>query len=290
MYNRRDFLKTTGTLASGLLIARSAFSMDEPFSSNAVIKNFGLQLYSLREDLPKDPKGVLKQVASFGYKQVESFEGKQGMFWGMTNKEFKTYMDELGMTIVSSHCNMNTDFETKAAQAGEIGMKYLICPYLGPQKSIDDYKKAAEKFNACGDICKKNGLRFAYHNHGYSFNAIDGVLPQDVMMENTDAALVDFQMDIYWVVTAGADPIAWINKYPSRFKLCHIKDRKKGADAKDTDASTDVGTGGIDFKKILKTASGKGMQYYIVEQERYDNSTPLKSAAVDAAYMKKFKM
>lgn len=290
MLNRRDFLKTTGTLTSGLLIARSAFSMDEPFTSNAAIKKFGLQLYSLRDDLPKDPKGVLKQVASFGYKQVESFEGKQGMFWGMTNKEFKTYMDELGMTIVSSHCNMNTDFETKAAQAGEIGMKYLICPYLGPQKSIDDYKKAAEKFNACGDICKKNGLRFAYHNHGYSFNAIDGVLPQDVMMQNTDATLVDFQMDIYWVVTAGADPIAWINKYPGRFKLCHIKDRKKGADAKDTDASTDVGTGGIDFKKILKTASGKGMQYYIVEQERYDNSTPLKSAAVDAAYMKKFKM
>ena len=290
MLNRRDFLKTTGTLTSGLLIARSAFSMDEPFSSIAAIKKFGLQLYSLRDDLPKDPKGVLKQVASFGYKQVESFEGKQGMFWGMTNKEFKTYMDELGMTIVSSHCNMNTDFETKAAQAGEIGMKYLICPYLGPQKSIDDYKKAAEKFNACGDICKKNGLRFAYHNHGYSFNAIDGVLPQDVMMQNTDATLVDFQMDIYWVVTAGADPIAWINKYPGRFKLCHIKDRKKGADAKDTDASTDVGTGGIDFKKILKTASGKGMQYYIVEQERYDNSTPLKSAAVDAAYMKKFKM
>lgn len=290
MYNRRNFLKTTGTLASGLLIGSKAFSINEPFSSNGAIKNFGLQLYSLREDLPKDPKGVLKQVASFGYKQVESFEGKQGMFWGMTNKEFKTYMDELGMTIVSSHCNINTDFETKAAQAGEIGMKYLICPYLGPQKTLDDYKKAAEKFNACGDICKKNGLRFAYHNHGYSFNAIDGVLPQDVMMQNTDAALVDFEMDIYWVVTAGADPIAWINKYPSRFTLCHIKDRKKGADAKDTDASTDVGTGAIDFKKILKAASGKGMQYYIVEQERYDNSTPLKSVAAGAAYMKKFKM
>jgi sugar phosphate isomerase/epimerase len=289
MHSRRDFLKTTGTLASGLLIARSAFSMDEPFSSNAAIKNFGLQLYSLREDLPKDPKGVLKQVASFGYKQVESFEGKQGMFWGLTNKEFKAYMDELGMSMVSSHCNINTDFETKAAQAGEIGMKYLICPYLGPQKSIDDYKKAAEKFNACGEICKKNGLRFAYHNHGYSFTAMDGVMPQDVMMQNTDAALVDFEMDIYWVVTGGADPIAWINKYPGRFKLCHIKDRKKGADAKDTDASTDVGSGAIDFKKILKTASGKGMQYYIVEQERYDNSTPLKSAAADAAYMKKFK-
>jgi sugar phosphate isomerase/epimerase len=290
MYNRRNFLKTTGTLASGLLIgSRSAFSMDD-FAAKGTIKNFGLQLWTLREDMPKDPKGVLKQVASFGYKQIESFEGKQGMFWGMTNKEFKNYMDDLGMTIISSHCNINTDFETKAAQAGEIGIKYLICPHLGAQKTIDDYKKAAEKFNACGEICKKNGLRFAYHNHGYSFTALEGLMPQDIMMQHTNPGLVDFQMDIYWVVTAGADPVNWLNKYPGRFKLCHVKDRIKGADAKETEASTDLGTGSIDFKKILKVAGDKGMQYYIVEQERYDNSTPLKSVQADAAYMKKLKI
>jgi sugar phosphate isomerase/epimerase len=290
MQNRRSFLKATGTLASGLLIGRSAFSMND-FSTNGSIKKFGIQLYSLRSDLPNDPKGVLKQVASFGYKQIESYEGKQGMFWGMTNKEFKKYMDELGMTIVSSHCNINSDFETKAAQAGEIGMKYLICPSLGgANKSIDDFKRAAEKFNACGDICKKNGLKFAYHNHGYSFEQMEGQLPQDILMQNTNKDTVDFEMDIYWVVTAGADPIAWLDKYPGRWKLCHVKDRKKGADAKEHDASVDLGTGSIDFKKILKASASKGMEYFIVEQERYDNSTPLKSAAADAANMKKFKM
>jgi len=289
MYNRRNFLKASGALASGLLVGRSAFSMGE-FSANADIKNFGLQLWTIREDLPKDPKGVLKQVASFGYKQIESFEGKQGIFWGMTNKEFKKYMDELGMTIISSHCDINNNFETKAAQAGEIGMKYLICPYLGAQKSVDDYKKAAEKFNACGEICKKHGLRFAYHNHGYSFTQFEGIMPQDIMMQNTDASLVDFQMDIYWVVTAGSDPIAWLNKYPGRFKLGHVKDRKKNADPKDADESVDLGTGSIDFSKILKVASSKGMKYYIVEQERYDNTTPMKCAEVDAAYMKKLKI
>jgi sugar phosphate isomerase/epimerase len=291
MYNRRNFLKTTGTLASGLLIgSRSAFAMSDDFGNNAAIKNFGLQLWSLRSDLPKDPKGVLKQVASFGYKQIESYEGKDGIFWGMTNKEFKKYMDGLGMTIISSHCDINNNFETKAAQAGEIGMKYLICPHLGAQKTIDDYKRAAEKFNACGEICKKHGLRFAYHNHGYSFTQFEGVMPQDVMMQHTNAALVDFQMDIYWVVTAGADPVQWLNKYPGRFKLCHVKDRLKNADPKNEDASTDLGTGSIDFKTILHTAAAKGMQYYIVEQEHYDNSTPLKSAEVDAAYMKKLKI
>jgi sugar phosphate isomerase/epimerase len=290
MQNRRSFLKATGTLASGLLIGRSAFSMDD-FSTNGSIKKFGLQLYSLRDDLPKDPKGVLKQVASFGYKQIEGYEGKQGIFWGMTNKEFKKYMDELGMSIVSSHCNINNDFETKAAQAGEIGMKYLICPSLGgSNKSIDDFKRAAEKFNACGDICKKNGLKFAYHNHGYSFETMEGQFPQDILMQNTNKDTVDFEMDIYWVVTAGADPIAWLNKYPGRWKLCHVKDRKKDAAQGDHDASIDLGIGNIDFKKILKASTSKGMEYFIVEQERYDNSTPLKSAEVDAAYMKKLKL
>ena len=290
MYNRRNFLKAGSAFAGGLLIGGQSALANNPFAANASIKNFGLQLYSLREDLPKDPKGILKQVASFGYKQVESFEGSQGMFWGMTNKEFKQYLDGLGMIIVSSHCDINKDFETKAAQAAEIGMKYLICPYLGAQKTIDDYKKAAEKFNNRGEICKKNGLRFAYHNHGYTFKELEGVMPQDVLMQNTDAALVDFQMDIYWVVTPGADPIAWLNKYPGRFTLCHVKDRQKGADENAGDASVDLGTGSIDFSKVLKLAQQKGMKYYIVEQERYENSTPLKSAAVDAAYMKKLKI
>jgi sugar phosphate isomerase/epimerase len=292
MYNRRNFLKAGSALAGGLLLGgQSALAnRNGLFSDDAAIKNFGLQLYSLREDMPKDPKGVLKQVASFGYKQVESFEGSQGMFWNMSNKEFKQYLDSLGLTIISSHCNINKDFETKAAQAGEIGMKYLICPNLGPQKTGDEFKKWAEKFNECGEICKKNGLRFAYHNHGYSFKRLDGEMPQDILMQNTDAALVDFQMDIYWVVTAGADPVQWLNKYPGRFTLCHVKDRKKNVGSTDEDASVDLGTGSIDFNKVLWLASQKGMKYYIVEQERYDNSTPLKSAAVDAAYMKKLKI
>jgi hypothetical protein len=103
------------------------------------------------------------------------------------------------MKMISSHCNINNKFEEKAADAASIGMKYLICPYLGPQKTIDDFKKAADNFNAKGEICKKNGLRFAYHNHGYSFQALDGQMPQDVMMQNTDPSLVDFEMDMYWV-------------------------------------------------------------------------------------------
>ena len=279
-------MATTGIMLSSYLPGCKSTSI-----SKDVRENFGLQLYTLRDVLPNNPKDVLTQVASFGYKQIESYEHKDlGIFWGMKNTEFKKLMDDLGMKIVSSHCDINKDFDRKAAEAAEIGMKYLICPYLGPQKTIDDFKKFAATFNQRGETCKKNGIKFGYHNHDYGFIPVDGQLPQDVMMQNTDKNLVDFEMDIYWVVTAGQDPIAWINKYPGRFKLSHIKDRKKGAPLSEREVSVDLGTGGIDFKSILKEAGKKGMEYYIVEQEAYENTTPLAAAKADADYLKNFKI
>jgi sugar phosphate isomerase/epimerase len=286
--NRRKFLLTSGMLASGAALASiGCKSSAKAGSVSGKTSPFGIQLYTVRDELPKDPKGVIKSLASYGYNQVESYEGKQGMFWGMTNKEFKAYMDSLGMTIISSHCNINQDFERKAAEAGEIGMKYLICPHIGAQKSMDDFKRFADQFNTSGEICRKNGLRFAYHNHGYSFMPLEDQFPQDVMMQKTDAALVDYEMDIYWLITAGQDPEAWMKKYPNRFTLCHVKDRGKQFTPTDENASVELGTGSIDFPRILKTAQANGMKYHIVEQERYDNSTPLKSAEINAAYMKK---
>ena len=285
---RKDFLKISGGLALTGLASPNIFAALSTNETEAKMKNFGLQLYTLRTDMPKDPKGVLKQVAGFGYKQIEGYEGPKGMFWGMSNKEFKTYMDELGLNFVASHCDMNKDFEKKAADAAEIGMKYLICPWLGPQKKMDDYKKFADTFNQKGEICKKNGIRFAYHNHAYSFEMLEGQLPQDVMMNNTDPSLVDYEMDIYWVVTGNADPEVWMKKYKNRFRLCHVKDRIRNTTERE--ASCDLGTGSIDYASILKTAKKNGMKYYIVEQERYDGTTPLKAAETDAAYMKKLKI
>jgi sugar phosphate isomerase/epimerase len=287
---RREFIKTSGVMSSGLLLSKYLSACSAP-ASNDISKNFGLQLYTLRDVMPNDPKGILKQVASFGYKQIESYEHSTlGFFWGMKNTEFKKLMDDLGMKIVSSHCNINQDFERKAAEAAEIGMDYLLCAYLGPQKTIDDFKKFAETFNQRGEICKKNGIKFGYHNHDYGFVQLEGQYPQDVLMQNTDKTLVDFEMDIYWVVAAGQDPVAWIDKYPGRFKLCHVKDRKKGAALSQRDASVDLGTGSIDFKKILKEADTKGMEYYIVEQEAYENTTPLKAAKADADYLQNFRL
>ena len=281
---RNEFLKLSGGLALGGLTSKSGFAS---FAGEAAkLKSFGIQLWSVRDDLAKDPKGVLKQLASYGYKQIESFEGAKGIFWGMSNTEFKAEMDKLGMKIISSHCDINKDFEKKAAEAAAIGMKYLICPYKGPQKEIDAFKKFADEFNQKGEICKKNGIRFAYHNHDYSFATMNGEMGQDVMMKNTDASLVDFELDMYWVVAAGQDIETWLKKYPKRFRLCHVKDRKKNAPLTEKDASVVLGTGSIDYPKILKTAKKLGMEYYIVEQEKWEGTTPMQAAQADAMYMK----
>ena len=287
-YNRRLFLQKAGLLSSGVVLtAFGSKLMGCNTVSNAISGNdvdtFGLQLYTLRDVLPKDPKGVLKQVASFGYKQIEGYEGPKGMFWGMGNKEYDKYLADLGMKMVSCHADTGRGFEKRADEAAEIGMKYLISPWLGPNKSLDFYKKAAERFNQCGEICRQRGLRFAYHNHDYSFKPVEGQLPQDVMMQSTSADTVDYEMDIYWVVAAGQDPIAWFKKYPNRFRLSHIKD-KRGNE------SVTLGTGTIDFAPILKAGREHGLQYFLVEQEHYTGTTPLQAVQDDAAYMKKLKL
>jgi sugar phosphate isomerase/epimerase len=287
-YKRREFIKLSSTIVSGLALTGIGSKLSGCTGSvNAEANNhdFGIQLYTVRDDMPKDPKNVLKQLASFGYKQIESYEhDKLGMFWGMKNTEFKKYLDDLGMKLVSSHSDINKDFERKAGEAAAIKMDYLICPSLDANKTLDNFKKAAQKFNECGEICKKNGIGFAYHNHDYSFKPLEGQIPQDLLMKETDPSLVDYEMDIYWVVTAGHDPEAWLQKYQNRFRLCHAKDRIKNSTQKE--ATCTLGKGSINFPKILETAKKQGMKYFIAEQERYDGTTPLKAAKDNATYMK----
>ena len=219
-YKRRDFIKFSATIGAGLAVGKFAFGLSgcNSASVGSAGKDFGLQLYTLRDVIASDPENILTQIASFGYKQIESYDHEQlGMFMGMKNTEFKKLMDDLDMKLISSHYGIDKDWEKGAAEAAAIGMEYLIVPWLGPQPSLDDYKKAAENFNRLGALCKKNGIRFAYHNHEYTFKQIDGQYPQDVLMQNTDKDLVDYQMDIFWVVTPGEDPSKWFD-----LSLIHI--------------------------------------------------------------------
>lgn len=245
---------------------------------------FGIQLYSLKDEMPKDPAGVIKQLASFGYKQIETFDGPQGMFWNMGNKGFKKFITNLGLSMHSVHTDVYKDYERKVNELAEIGIDYIIYNWEGPTKTLEDYKKMVDDFNTKGEYSKKHGVKFAFHNHDYTFKKLSGEFGQDVLMKGTDASLVHFEMDMYWVVTAGQNPIEWMDKYPGRFQLCHIKDRTKNTT--EVFDSCTLGTGSIDYGTILKAAKKRGMKYFYAEQEKYEGTTQLQSSKDNALYLK----
>lgn len=273
--DRRTFIQLSSLAAAGVLTG---------CARPAATKPFGIQLYTLRDVITDDPKGVLKSLAAFGYGQIESYEGPSGMFWGMSNTDFRSYLDGIGLDMVASHFNMDEDIARKADEAAAIGVKHLICPWIGPQPTLDAYKAFAARFNEAGEVCRKAGLRFAYHNHAYTFEAIDGVYPQDVLVAETDPALVDFELDVYWVAYAGQDPAAWIRKHSGRYTHSHLKDL--GASADGGRESVTLGTGSLDFAAIIAAGSENGMTTFLVEQEQYTGTTPMDSARENAVYMK----
>lgn len=296
-YNRRDFLKTTGAATAALTLPSFAGAFDGKNEKNI----FGLQLYALRDALSNDPKNILKQIAAMGYSGVEPFEHKYlGLFLGMGNKGFKSYMNDLGMKIQSVHCNVYKDFEKKVEQTAEIGVKYFIYNWEGPGKTLDDYKKMADDFNTKGEYCKQHNIKFTFHNHDFTFTEMGGVLPQEWLLDHTDKNLVDFQVDFYWVIVAGKDPVTHINKYPDRYKLCHFKDLPKDAAERvksgissfggEKPGIIELGTGKIDFQSILDKIKGSSIKYYIVDQDTCnDRVDPLACIREDAEYMKKLK-
>ncbi len=284
-YDRKTFLKLSGLLTAGAAVGTLPF-LSSCSPERITETPFGLQLYTLRDVIGDDPEATLRQVADFGYKQIESYEGPMGMWWNMGNTGFKQLMDELGMTAISSHANVFEDFERKVNEAAEIGLKYIVSPWIGPQDTLDDYREIAEQFNQMGEMANSAGIRFAYHNHAYTFEEQEGELPQDVLMENTDPDLVEYQMDIYWVVLAGHDPAEWMQKYPGRFTSCHVKDLTNGENPE----STVLGTGQIDFQSLLPLTAEHGMEDFIVEQEAYTGSTPMDAIRDNAEYMRGLEM
>jgi sugar phosphate isomerase/epimerase len=283
---RRLFLKTTGlAVLSAPLLKQSLFA-------GLVVRKLpaiGVQLYMVKEDMAKDPAGTLSQLGKMGYTQIESFGGDKGIFWGMTNKDFNSLATASGLKMVSTHFAGNSEgYEKTAAQAAEIGMKYVIYPWKGPQKTIDAFKRIADEFNGYGKICKKNGLRFAYHPHDYPYKPVDGQLPIDVLLANTDPELVDFEMDFYYTVTEGQDPEAYIKKYKPRFRLCHMRDvlKERLPAGSEEESACDLGTGIINYPHLLSKGLDNGMEYFFVEQSRFFHETPVQSAKINADYLK----
>lgn len=276
-------------------------ALSAPFIGNSLfaavpakkLPAIGIQLYMVKEDMEKDPAGTLKQIAKMGYTQIESFAGNKGIFWGMSNKEFHNLAQGNGLTIISSHYTGDNDGYAKTAElAAEIGMKYLIYPWKGPQKKIETFKKIADEFNNYGAICASTGLKFAYHLHDYPYKAVEGQLPIDVLLLYTDKEFVDYEMDYYYTVTEGQNPEAYIKNNKPRFKLCHMRDvlKERLPAGSEEESACDLGQGTINYPHLLSTALENGMEYFFVEQSRFFNETPLQSAQFNADYLKAIKL
>jgi sugar phosphate isomerase/epimerase len=276
-------------LMVALLVASSSFGFSQD-------KFGGLTLYTVRNEMGSNPEETLKAVANAGYKYIEAADYKDGKFYNMTPEEFKNQVTELGMKPLSAHMGSVTleNADQQIADVKAAGFKYFVLPvppmgyFTFDQESRSlkmsgDIEELTDIINTLGIKCKEAGLKLLYHNHDFEYKKDEtGIVPIEYFMENTDPAYVNFQVDLYWVVKAGADPIAYMEKYPGRYKVWHIKDMD------DQGRFAPVGTGSIDFAKILEKKKVAGMKYYIVEQDRtFDGMTPLEAIKISHEGLKK---
>ena len=305
---RREFVKNSAILTAGSMLALEA-CVEGTHSSTS----FGIQLWTLPRSLEDDFEGTLGKLASMGYKEVEfygpySFSAVSAKerwkmlnsllkfsgsgFFGRSAEEVKQTLERHGLTSPSMH----TDFDTlrKGMEAlGEVGntvgYTYVILPAIPGElrTSLDDYRRLADVFNSIGEEAVGQQLRFAYHNHGYGLREVDGEIPMQILMERTDPDYVFFQMDTFWTVAGGADPLEYLNAYPNRFPLMHIKDMKPrvtfDGDGGDPEQWTKLfphevpaGKGDLPIPEIIETGKRKGTEHFLLEMD-------LPSQAEDAA-------
>jgi sugar phosphate isomerase/epimerase len=275
-YNRRSFLKTSAAATAGISLAGLPL-ISCANRSLADTKKYGLQLYTVRNDVAKNLASTLDYIAKAGYSQIElyGFDGKS--FFGKSSKELKTMFDGLKLTSPSGHYNFgqvltegNLDFWKKVLEAANImGNEYVTIPWLDAnQRGADTLPKLVELVNKAAELTKAAGLKLAYHNHDFEFKKLDnGKSFLQTLLEGTDPSMVDFELDIYWSSFMNEDAVEWFNKYPGRFTMWHVKDLTTNKEGKKE--SIQVGDGTINFSKIFEHKKHAGLKYAFVEQEAY---------------------
>jgi sugar phosphate isomerase/epimerase len=272
--NRRTFIESS--IATAVVTAAAANST---WAAVHHIDRVGLQLYTVRELMKQDFDTTVASVAKIGYKEVE-FAG----YFGKSPKQVRATLDSNGLTSPSAHHPIEA-LESKLSEiidgANVIGQKFLVCPYLeAKMRTADGYKHLAESCNHIGETAQKAGLQLCYHNHSFEFEKVDGLdgkLPFDYLLAQTDPKRVKIEMDLCWMTVAGQDPIAYFNKYPGRFPLVHAKDwTSEGGGSRDYEGAvghpvtghmTNVGSGSIDWKKLFAQSSKAGIKHYFVEND-----------------------
>ncbi len=267
---RRSFLKGTGLAMTSMALPSASFA-----DGHRQLGRIGIQLYTVREQMAEDSAGTLAALAEIGYDEVE-FAGLHGH----SPADVRAMLDDTGLDAPSGHVSldlMRNQAEETIEGAQVIGMDYLALGWLAPEerKTLSQYRSHAELCNRFGEQCKAAGIQFAWHNHEFEFEMLDGKRPMDLLLAETDADLMKVELDFYWIAYASADPFDFFDRYAGRIPLCHVKDM--AADR----SMTDVGAGTIEFAKIFASSEQAGLKHYFVERD--DSPDPLASAAASFA-------
>lgn len=297
--SRRSFLKKTA-----LALAGTTVLSNEIFAAKNPKELIGVQLYSIRDDMNKDPLGSLKQLAQMGYKNVEHANYGNRKFYGYTASEFKKVLGDLGLKMPSGHTVMRRkhwdegkkdftdEWKMTVEDAAIVGQQFVISPWLDDyyRKSYDGLKQYMEVFNQCGELCKKSGMKFGYHNHDFEFSEqLNGVKVYDIILQNTDPSLVMQQLDIGNLYNGGAKALAVMQQYPGRFESMHVKDEIKSGNTKEPYESTVLGKGIVPVKEVIDLGrKAGGTIHFIIEQESYQGKMPMECMKEDLAIMKKW--
>jgi len=294
--NRRTFIKTGAlALAGTAILHNSAFAAP---GQNGIT---GLQLYSIRDDMGLDPFGSLTKLAEMGYEYLEHASYTDRKFYGYPASEFKKILDGMGLKMISGHTEMGRQHWDKARKdfseswkltledAATLGQKYVVSPWIDEsiRKNYDDFRYYMDVFNKCGELCKKRGMKFGYHNHNFEFSEkLNGETLFDIMMKSIDPDLVVVQLDIGNLFDGGAVALDVVNQYPGRFENVHVKDVKKSGPLGKYE-STIIGEGVAEVRKVIALIKNTGgAQIMIIEQESYQGKTPMECVKTDLEIMK----
>jgi sugar phosphate isomerase/epimerase len=273
--DRREFIGTMGAVAVGAVLPAC-----RPAPAAARLSQIGVQLYTVRSLMEKDVERTLAGVAAAGYTEVE-FAG----YFKKTPAEIKAMLDRHGLVSPSVHSGSMApaDWAEALEAANVIGHKFIVMPWIPVErrKTLDDWKQVAADFNRVAASAKAAGLQFAYHNHDFEFPLVEGKVPYDVLLAETDPNLVKLEIDLYWITKGGQDPLTYFARWPGRIPLVHVKDGKGPPDW----AMTEVGSGAIDWKRIFAKSQQAGIQHYFVEHDQ--PADPIASITASCAYLKK---
>ena len=295
--SRRTFLKK-----SAIALAGAAVFSNELFAAQTQKQLVGIQLYSIRGDMTKDPLGTLKQLAAMGFKNVEHANYVNRKFYGYTPSEFKKVLDDLGLKMPSGHTVMGkghwdeskkdfTDaWKYTVEDAAVVGQQFVISPWLDEslRKNYDDMIKYMEVFNKSGELCKKSGMKFGYHNHDFEFSQkLNDQTVYDIILKNTDPNLVIQQLDIGNLYNGGAKAIDIVRRYPGRFQSMHVKDEIQATSGNEKFESTLLGKGIVGVKEVIDLGKKSGGTiHFIIEQESYQGKSALETCKDNLAVMK----